>query len=85
MICSIVFSSWKNSLKMVGELLCLYSIRFDSIDGDLKLAQRKKVLEDFRSANGADILLMTLGTGAVGSVIDSPYEYDEPQCLTELC
>lgn len=43
-------------------------MRYDSIDGDLKLTQRKKVLEDFKSPKGADILLMTLGTGAVGLV-----------------
>jgi superfamily II DNA or RNA helicase len=36
------------------------------IDGSLALNDRLKSLEDFRSPNGANILLMTLGTGAVG-------------------
>ncbi|KAJ8122902.1 hypothetical protein ONZ43_g1019 [Nemania bipapillata] len=36
------------------------------IDGSLPLAERVKVLKDFRSPNGSNILLMTLGTGAVG-------------------
>jgi SNF2 family DNA or RNA helicase len=36
------------------------------IDGDLSLNDRKKVLKDFRAADGANVLLMTLGTGAVG-------------------
>jgi SWI/SNF-related matrix-associated actin-dependent regulator of chromatin subfamily A3 len=38
------------------------------IDGSLSLAERIKVLKDFRSTSGANILLMTLGTGAVGQV-----------------
>lgn len=36
------------------------------IDGSLSLAERIKVLKDFQSPTGTDILLMTLGTGAVG-------------------
>ncbi|KAI1754866.1 hypothetical protein F4782DRAFT_491817 [Xylaria castorea] len=41
------------------------------IDGSLPSAERIKVLRDFRSLNGANILLMTLGTGAVGQVLFS--------------
>ncbi|KAI9662396.1 MAG: hypothetical protein M1821_008563 [Bathelium mastoideum] len=63
---SIVFSSWKNTLKLVGQMLFASNMRYTSIDGSLKLAQRRKVLDDFRSPRGANILLMTLGTGAVG-------------------
>jgi SWI/SNF-related matrix-associated actin-dependent regulator of chromatin subfamily A3 len=36
------------------------------IDGSLPLTERLKVLKDFRSPSGANVLLMTLGTGAVG-------------------
>ena len=36
------------------------------IDGSLALNERLKALENFRSPTGANILLMTLGTGAVG-------------------
>jgi SNF2 family DNA or RNA helicase len=36
------------------------------IDGDLSLNERKKLLNEFRAENGANVLLMTLGTGAVG-------------------
>ncbi|KAF2102280.1 hypothetical protein NA57DRAFT_35076, partial [Rhizodiscina lignyota] len=64
--CIIVFSSWKVTLSLVGKLLRHWGLRYDSIDGSLKLAQRKKVLDDFRSPKGANILLMTLGTSAVG-------------------
>lgn len=50
----------------MGELLSCHGIRFDMIDGSLPLTERLKVLKDFRSPSGANILLMTLGTGAVG-------------------
>ena len=63
---SIVFSSWKKTLKLVGELLGSHAIRYDLIDGSLSLSDRLKVLKDFRSPAGANVLLMTLGTGAVG-------------------
>ncbi|KAF2178005.1 hypothetical protein K469DRAFT_676470 [Zopfia rhizophila CBS 207.26] len=63
---SIVFSCWKKTLSIVGDLLLSHSIRYDMIDGSLPLTERLKVLKDFRSPSGANILLMTLGTGAVG-------------------
>ena len=51
---------------LVGRLLNENGVRFVQIDGSLSLAKRLKVLKDFGSPNGANILLMTLGTGAVG-------------------
>ena len=45
------------------------------IHGSLSLKQRLRVLKDFKSILGPNILLMTLGTGAEGFVI----------CLTTLC
>lgn len=65
---SIVFSCWKKTLNLVGELLHSHAIRYDMIDGSLPLTERIRVLKDFRSPGGANILLMTLGTGAVGRV-----------------
>jgi SNF2 family DNA or RNA helicase len=44
----------------------MHQIRHCMIDGDLSLNYRKKVLKEFRAADGANVLLMTLGTGAVG-------------------
>ena len=38
------------------------------IDGDLSLNDRKRLLNNFRAHDGANVLLMTLGTGAVGHV-----------------
>ncbi|XDG06032.1 hypothetical protein ABKA04_005647 [Annulohypoxylon sp. FPYF3050] len=63
---SIVFSCWKKTLNLVQELLNISNIRCVMVDGSLPLAQRLKVLKEFRSPTGANILLMTLGTGAVG-------------------
>ncbi|KAI1451391.1 SNF2 family N-terminal domain-containing protein [Annulohypoxylon moriforme] len=63
---SIVFSCWKKTLCLVEELLQNHGIRCVMVDGSLPLTQRIKVLQEFRSSSGANILLMTLGTGAVG-------------------
>ncbi|KAK8123092.1 P-loop containing nucleoside triphosphate hydrolase [Apiospora sp. TS-2023a] len=63
---SIVFSSWKKTLNLVSQLFTTYGIQHKTIDGSLPSGERIKVLKDFRSFSGANILLMTLGTGAVG-------------------
>ncbi|KAL7933254.1 SNF2 family N-terminal domain-containing protein [Trichoderma chlorosporum] len=63
---SIIFSSWKKTLSLVSQLLRNHGIRHSMIDGSLNLVERRKVLEDFDTPTGANILLMTLGTGAVG-------------------
>ncbi|KAI8630497.1 SNF2 family N-terminal domain-containing protein [Xylariaceae sp. FL1651] len=63
---SIVFSCWKKTLDLAGGLLQSQGIPYNMINGSLSLAERVKVLKDFRSPRGANVLLMTLGTGAVG-------------------
>ena len=63
---SIVFSSWKKTLDLAAVLLNSTGLRYDFIHGVLALKKRLKVLEEFRSPTGPNILLMTLGTGAVG-------------------
>jgi SWI/SNF-related matrix-associated actin-dependent regulator of chromatin subfamily A3 len=65
-ITSIVFSCWRKTLEMVAEMLRLQNIPFEMINGSLSLNERLRVLKNFRSSTGANILLMTLGTGAVG-------------------
>jgi SWI/SNF-related matrix-associated actin-dependent regulator of chromatin subfamily A3 len=47
-------------------MLRLENIPFEMISGKLSLNDRLRVLKNFRSPAGANILLMTLGTGAVG-------------------
>ncbi|CAI6290343.1 unnamed protein product [Periconia digitata] len=62
----IVFSSWKKTLDLVGDLLKEHKLKFDIIHGSLSSKQRLKVLKDYKSIMGPNILLMTLGTGAEG-------------------
>lgn len=63
---SIVFSCWKKTLSLVSNLLLHHSIRHGIIHGSRTLAERTKTLKEFQSQTGPTILLMTLGTGAVG-------------------
>ncbi|KAF7532372.1 hypothetical protein G7054_g8020 [Neopestalotiopsis clavispora] len=45
---SIVFSSWKKTLLLVGQLFTDQGIRYDIIDGTLPLSKRINVLKNFR-------------------------------------
>ena len=63
---SIVFSFWKKSLDLVGDILKDDGVRYCRVDGSLSLSQRKSVLSDFRDNSDIGVLIMTLGTGAVG-------------------
>ncbi|KAI9779018.1 MAG: hypothetical protein M1816_003778 [Peltula sp. TS41687] len=63
---SIIFSSWKKSLDLVGCLFTRKAIPFVSIDGSQPLSERKKSLSAFQMRPEVTVLLMTLGTGAVG-------------------
>lgn len=63
---SIVFSFWKTTLELVGQLLAARGLGFYMIHGSLPLNERRRILDGFRSDGNAHILLMTLGTGAVG-------------------
>lgn len=63
---SIIFSSWTKSLDLVECQLASQNIEFARIDGTFTLPQRQKILEDFDQNSSVRILLMTLGTGAVG-------------------
>jgi SNF2 family DNA or RNA helicase len=67
-IISIIFSAWKKTLDLAAELLNQASLKHNTIHGSLSLKQRLKVLKDFKSPVGPNILLMTLGTGAEGFV-----------------
>jgi hypothetical protein len=56
------------------------------IHGSLSLNKRKQVLDSFRSPAGPNILLMTLGTGAVGYVkIYAPHDMANHIIQTESC
>jgi SWI/SNF-related matrix-associated actin-dependent regulator of chromatin subfamily A3 len=63
---SIVFSFWKKSLDLVAYYFTARGIPLVRIDGSVSLAERRKVLSDFHAKQEIRVLLMTLGTGAVG-------------------
>ncbi|KAK7943142.1 uncharacterized protein PG986_012255, partial [Apiospora aurea] len=63
---SIVFSSWAKTLKLVSQLLENRGLSHYLVHGGLPLSERHRRLDAFQSPNEANILLMTLGTGAVG-------------------
>ncbi|KAI1374362.1 SNF2 family N-terminal domain-containing protein [Hypoxylon crocopeplum] len=62
---SVVFSFWIRSLDAVARLLTAHNINFRQIDGSLPDTQRKQMLSEFLDPS-VQVLLMTLGTGAVG-------------------
>ena len=63
---SIVFSFWKKSLDIVGTMLTFKDLAYLRVDGTLPHGQRKRVLSKFQGAEQGMVLLMTLGTGAMG-------------------
>ncbi|RYP61327.1 hypothetical protein DL771_010166 [Monosporascus sp. 5C6A] len=63
---SIIFSFWTRSLNLVGNLFRKEGVIFGRVDGGLLPSQRKKVLAEFHNNPSVRVLLMTIGTGAVG-------------------
>jgi len=53
----------------MGQLLEGDGIKYYFIHGSLPLRERVRILNAFRSPVGHNVLLMTLGTGAVGCVL----------------
>ncbi|KAH0544733.1 hypothetical protein FGG08_001100 [Glutinoglossum americanum] len=64
---SIVFSSWSRMLLLVEKAFKDCNIPCTRFDGTLSLEARKKVLDDFQTKSGTTILLITLGSGSVGT------------------
>jgi SNF2 family DNA or RNA helicase len=63
---SIVFSFWKTTLDMVAQMLDEHNMPYCRIHGQIPASKRSKVLSDFERTTSVRILLITLGTGAVG-------------------
>jgi SNF2 family DNA or RNA helicase len=63
---SIVFSFWRTSLDQVGAMLQRHNIAYLRIDGSVPNAERQRALCGFDNATERMVLLMTIGTGAVG-------------------
>lgn len=66
---SIIFSYWRQSLQQLSTILEKANIRFVVLQGALNLSQRRSVLDQFKNDADIPVLLMTLGTGAVGYVL----------------
>jgi len=63
---SIIFSSWTNTLNLVGTYLRRKNIPYERIDGACPLPRRQKILDDFAETKDKPVLIMTTGTGAFG-------------------
>lgn len=50
----------------MAELLCLHDIGFARVDGSMSFSQRQQAFQSFKTSSDVNILLMTVGTGAVG-------------------
>ncbi|KAJ5381133.1 uncharacterized protein N7496_003561 [Penicillium cataractarum] len=62
----IVFSFWQSTLDLVGAILQHHGIDCLRIDGSVSNAERQRALRGFDNAPERMVLLMTIGTGAVG-------------------
>ncbi|KAI1311219.1 hypothetical protein F5Y03DRAFT_343886 [Xylaria venustula] len=62
----IVFSFWRRSLDLVEKILIEHTIPFGRVDGTIHPSKRKQVLAEFQQNTSTRVLLMTIGTGAVG-------------------
>ncbi|KAK3684318.1 SNF2 family N-terminal domain-containing protein [Podospora appendiculata] len=63
---SIVFSFWRRSLDLVGKLFEEQGLNFRRVDGSVPSNLRRKILAEFYNNPEVRVLLMTIGTGAVG-------------------
>ncbi|KAF2829839.1 DNA repair protein rad5 [Ophiobolus disseminans] len=62
----IVFSFWKTTLDIVAQMFDTHTMAYCRIHGQISATKRSKILTDFEKLGSARILLITLGTGAVG-------------------
>ncbi|KAH7075544.1 DNA repair protein rad5, partial [Paraphoma chrysanthemicola] len=62
----IVFSFWKTTLDIVAQMLDEHGMPHCRIHGQIPAPKRSKILLDFERTSDIRILLITLGTGAVG-------------------
>lgn len=64
--CSIIFSCWTRTLRLVEKYLKDAGIDHLRIDGDCSLPQRQNMLDQFAKSDDKRVLIMTTGTGAFG-------------------
>ncbi|KGO46229.1 Helicase, C-terminal [Penicillium expansum] len=62
----LVFSAWTKSLDIAAVMLRQHNIGFARVDGSMSAPQRQQAFKSFKTSKDVNILLMTIGTGAVG-------------------
>ncbi|KAJ6286390.1 SNF2 family N-terminal domain-containing protein [Bipolaris maydis] len=62
----IIFSAWKTTLDIMASILDVALVPYFRIHGSIPASRRSKVLDDFEQSTTVRVLLITLGTGAVG-------------------
>ena len=65
-ILSIVFSAWKTTLDIMASIFDVALVPYFRIHGSIPASRRSKVLDNFEQSTTTRVLLITLGTGAVG-------------------
>ena len=72
---SLVFTSWRSTLDILAHLLTDRGIPWLRIDGQVSFSDRSEILSKFSRDSNIPILLISIGTGAVG--------YDSQPMLTQ--
>ena len=62
----IVFSAWKTTLDIMASIFDVALVPYFRIHGSIPASRRSKVLDNFEQSTTTRVLLITLGTGAVG-------------------
>jgi SWI/SNF-related matrix-associated actin-dependent regulator of chromatin subfamily A3 len=63
---SLIFSSWKTTLNHLAAILEHNGLAYVRIDGDNELEERRVAIERFKLDPDIRVMILTLGTGAVG-------------------
>jgi len=63
---SIVFTSWRSTLDILGDMLSQRGIASLRIDGRVNSVDRTAILSEFHEDPKVPVLLLTIGSGAVG-------------------
>lgn len=75
---SVIFTYWISTLDIIERMFQQKAVSFRRIDGTLSTPQRTERLSQFHHDSSVRILMMTLGTGAVGYATTT---YVEPKIL----
>ena len=65
---SLVFSVWTTTLDALENALSSQHVSYSRIDGSRSLEQRRVAIHNFKTDPDLRIMLLSFGTGSVGSV-----------------